>query len=89
MTDAKDPEDERVGATIKALRDAHGLKLGEMAVALGISHAYLSNIEAGRKHAPVALCQQIAKLLRVKLAAITIENYDEIRKTAEKAEVAA
>jgi transcriptional regulator with XRE-family HTH domain len=79
-----DPEDKRVGATIKALRDAHGLKLGELAVALGISHAYLSNIEAGRKHAPLATCRQIAKLLRIPLAAITIANYAEIREAAAK-----
>jgi DNA-binding XRE family transcriptional regulator len=82
MTDEKDPEDVRVGATIKALRDAHGLKAVELAVALGISSAYMSNIEAGRKHAPIAICQQIAKLFRVKLAAITIEDYEKIREPA-------
>lgn len=89
MSNAKDPENIRVGATIRALRDAHGLKLGELAVALGISHAYLSNIEAGRKAAPLALCRQVAKLLRIPLAAITVADYTEIRDAAEKAEAAA
>lgn len=89
MTDARDPEAVRVGATVKALRSAHGLKLGEMAVALGISHAYLSNIENGRKAAPLPLCRQIATLLHIPLAAITIADYAEIREAAAKAVAAA
>ena len=89
MTDARDPENIRVGATLKALRKAHELKLIEMAVALGISHAYLSNIEAGRKAAPMALCRQAAKILRVPLPAITVADYEQIREAAEKAEAAA
>jgi|HubBroStandDraft_4_1064222.scaffolds.fasta_scaffold194483_1 transcriptional regulator with XRE-family HTH domain len=89
MPDTRDPEDIRVGATIKALRDAHGLKLGELAVALDKSHAYLSNIEAGRKAAPMPLCRQIADLLRIPLAAITVADYAEIREAAEKAKAAA
>jgi transcriptional regulator with XRE-family HTH domain len=88
MTNTRDPEDVRVGATIKALRKAHELKQVEMAVALGISHAYLSNIEAGRKAAPMALCRQAAKILRVPLAAITVEGYEQIREAAEEAKAA-
>jgi len=89
MTNARDPENIRVGETMRALRKAHELKLIEMAVALGISHAYLSNIEAGRKAAPIALCRQAAKILRVPLAAITVADYEQIREAAEKAEAAA
>lgn len=89
MNAAKDPENVRVGETIRALRKAHGLKLGEMAVALGISHAYMSNIEAGRKAAPMPLCHQVAKVLRIPLAAITVADYEEIREAAEKAGAAA
>ena len=89
MADTRDPENVRVGATIRALRKAHELKLIELAVALGISHAYLSNIEAGRKAAPIALCRQAAKILRVPLAAITVADYEEIREAAEKAKAAA
>lgn len=88
MADTRDPENIRVGATIRALRKAHGLKLIEMAVALDISHAYLSNIEAGRKAAPMPLCHQAAKILRVPVAAITIADYAEIRAAAEKAAAA-
>ncbi len=89
MADTRNPENVRVGATIKALRKAHELKLIEMAVALGISHAYLSNIEAGRKAAPMALCRQAAKILRVPLAAITIADYAEISEADEKVKAAA
>jgi transcriptional regulator with XRE-family HTH domain len=85
MSEPKDPGNVRVGATLRALREAHGLKLIEMAVAVGISHPYLSNIEAGRKAAPIPVCKKAAKLFRVPLAAITIEGYDEIRAAAEKA----
>lgn len=88
MSEPKNPENVRVGATLRAFRKAHGLKLVEMAVALGISHAYLSNIEAGRKAAPMDLCKHAAKVLRVPLAAITIAGYEEIREAAEKVQAA-
>lgn len=64
------PEDVRIGATIRALTDAHGWKVGELAAALDLSHSYVSNVMAGRKKAPTQLCRQIAALLRVPLAAI-------------------
>ena len=89
MADTRDPENIRVGATIRALRKAHELKLIELAAALDISHAYLSNIEAGRKAAPMALCRQAAKILRVPLAAITVADYEDIRAAVEKAKAAA
>lgn len=89
MADTRDPENVRVGATIRALRKAHELKLIELAAALEISHAYMSNIEAGRKPASMTLCRQAAKILRVPLAAITVADYEEIREAAEKAKAAA
>lgn len=89
MSAPKDPENIRVGETLRALRKAHELKVTEMAIALGISQAYLSNIEAGRKAAPISLCRQAARILRVPLAAITIADYEEIREAAEKAKAAA
>ena len=88
MADTLEPENIRVGETIRALRKAHGLKLIEMAVALDISHAYLSNIEAGRKAAPIPLCQQAAKILRIPLAAITIADYAAISEAAAKEQAA-
>ncbi|MEV8635662.1 helix-turn-helix transcriptional regulator [Streptosporangium sp. NPDC051023] len=68
------PEDVRVGATIRALTEAHGWKVGELAAALERSHSYVSNVMAGRKHANHKLCRQIADLLRVPLAAIISGN---------------
>jgi transcriptional regulator with XRE-family HTH domain len=63
----------RVGATVKALREAHGWALGKFASKVALSHGHLANIEAGRKRLTPAKARQIADLLRVPLAAITTE----------------
>jgi transcriptional regulator with XRE-family HTH domain len=83
MSDELDPEAQRIGAAIRALRVKYGLKTGEMAVALGKSQPYISNIEIGRKRAPLSLCRDVAELFDVPLALITIDGYEEIRKAAE------
>jgi transcriptional regulator with XRE-family HTH domain len=70
-----DPEAVRRGATIRALRQANGLKIYELASAAGVSRSYLSNVEAGRKKAPPKLCLDIAGYLGVPLAAITAPGY--------------
>jgi transcriptional regulator with XRE-family HTH domain len=70
-----DPEAVRIGATIKTLREAYGVTLGELASAVGRSHSFLSNIEAGRKAAPMPMCVQIARHLGVPLAAIVSPGY--------------
>jgi transcriptional regulator with XRE-family HTH domain len=89
MTEAIDtaitPENRRVGATIRALREAHGLKVVELAIALGVSQPFISNIEAGRKRAPIPLCRQAARIFGVELAAITIADYAAIHEAAVKA----
>lgn len=61
----------RVGATIKALREAYGWKLGKFAVAVGTTHPHLSNIESGRKRCTPEMARRIADTLGVPLAAIT------------------
>jgi len=61
----------RVGATVKALREAYGWKLGKFAVAVGTTHPHLSNIEAGRKRVTPEMARRIADTLGVPLAAIT------------------
>ncbi|PZG49831.1 hypothetical protein C1I98_10975 [Spongiactinospora gelatinilytica] len=73
---APDPEDVRIGTTIRALRNALGWKLGELAAAVGRSHAYLSNIEAGRKRCPGWLARKIAEALGVPVGAIVSPGYD-------------
>lgn len=70
------PEAVRIGATIRALREALGWKLGELAKAVDRSHAFLSNIEHGRKLCPRPLCKAIADALGVPVAAIVSPGYD-------------
>lgn len=65
-----DPEDVRIGETLRALREAHGIKVGEFAIKLGISQPYLSNIEAGRKKLTPALARTAAELLNVRTLAL-------------------
>lgn len=72
----RDPEAVRIGATIRALRDALGWSVGELAIAVEKSHAYLSNIEHGRKRCPTKLCRTIADVLGVPPAAIVSPGYD-------------
>ena len=61
----------RVGATLRALREIRGWRLGDFAGELGISYAYLSNIEAGRKPLTDRLLARAAALLQVEQIAIT------------------
>lgn len=77
-TSERNPEDVRVGATIRALREAHGLTGTELARAIGVSGPLISLIESGERRAQIVHCQAIANLLSVPLAAITVRNYDRI-----------
>ena len=77
-TTAPDPENVRVGATIRALREAHGLSGTELARAIGVSGPLISLIESGDRRATMANCQAIADVFRVPLAAITVANYAQI-----------
>lgn len=74
-----DPEAVRVGATIRALRDAHGLKIVELARAVGVADSHISNVEAGRRTPSMALCRRIAETLGLPLAAITVRDYERIK----------
>lgn len=57
------PEDLRRGETLRALREGHGLRVGELAIAMGISSSYLSNLEAGRKRLSPPLAKKAADAL--------------------------
>lgn len=70
-----DPEDVRVGATIKALREAHGLSGTELARLIGVSQQLVSFIERGERHATPAVCRAVADKLGIPLAAITVRDY--------------
>lgn len=60
----------RVGMTLRTLRTTRGWKLGPFATEMGISYAYLSNIEAGRKPLPDHLLARAARLLDIEQIAI-------------------
>lgn len=69
-TPTGDAEQLRIGATLRALRLARGVRVGELAKQADISHAYLSNIEAGRKPLPAHLVKRISDLLGVRPIAL-------------------
>jgi DNA-binding transcriptional regulator YiaG len=70
-----DPEAVRLGATIKALREAYGLRTAELAEGVGISDRYLRYLEDGTKKAP----------LNIPLAAIAVPTYGDVTKTPAEA----
>lgn len=61
---------ERVGETLRTLRELRGFKPDEFASAIGISRPYLANIEAGRKKLTNILLAKAANELRVEQIAI-------------------
>lgn len=74
-----DPEMVRIGATLRAMREDKGFKLGEFANELEISYTYLSNIEAGRKRLTPQLLNRAVKVLGVRKVAIVRDGYyDEV-----------
>lgn len=74
-TDTRDPEDIRVGATIRALREAYGLTAAGLGGLIGKSEALVTAVERGERHATLAVCRDIAGKLKLPLAAITVEGY--------------
>lgn len=82
------------GPTIRLLRQAKGISLREMARKLGVSPAFLSQIEAGRQHKiPKARIVQVAEMLGVSEAyllgtakQIHPDVVDFLRETPEAAE---
>lgn len=59
------------GPTVRALREALGIKHGAFATDVLVSAGYLSNIEAGRKQPDPAVTRRIADRLGVSVDAIT------------------
>lgn len=64
------------GASVKAIREALGHKGSKFAIQCQISHAYLCNVEAGRKQPAADVAKRIADELGVPLAAITYPVLD-------------
>lgn len=66
LTEAETLERQRVGATLRRIREIRGWKLGEFASEIDISYAHLSNIEAGRRPLPDHLLARAARVLEVR-----------------------
>jgi transcriptional regulator with XRE-family HTH domain len=64
------PEQIRVGETVRALREARGLRVGDLARALGVSHSYISQIESGAKPLPARRVRDFADALGVRPGAL-------------------
>lgn len=60
-----DPDSIRVGATIKALREARGLTQEQLARRAQLSRPYLANVEVGRKRLSVRAAARVAAALAV------------------------
>lgn len=72
------PEDARIGATIRQLREDRDLSAAELGRAVGKSEAMITAIERGQRHATLATCKDIARILDVRLGVITVEGFGEI-----------
>lgn len=70
------------GDAVKAIREALGHKGSQFATQCEISHAYLSNIESGRKQPSPAVAKRLADELGVPLAAITYPVLSALAKDA-------
>lgn len=60
------------GPALAALRGAYGITQADLAAVMGISGAYLSNIEAGRKPGTMYLARLAADHIGCPLLAITV-----------------
>jgi transcriptional regulator with XRE-family HTH domain len=78
-TSVHNPDDIRIGATIKALREAYGLSRTEMGRAIGRSDKLLQKIETGERKATPEVRRAIADRLGIPLAAIALEDWEQVR----------
>jgi transcriptional regulator with XRE-family HTH domain len=78
LPDQIQPEDQRVGATLRHFRELRGFKPDPFAAAIGISRPYLANIEAGRRPLSNVLLARAAEVLRVDQIAIMIPNTEAV-----------
>lgn len=75
ITPEEESERQRIGATLRVLREARGYTPDELANEVGISRPYLANIEAGRKPLTPILTAKLAKKLDVRQVAIVRDGY--------------
>lgn len=74
-----DAELQRVGATIRQMREMRGMTQEQLSNASMLSRAYVANVEAGRKKASQKAVARIADALRVPQISIIVPELDEQR----------
>ena len=67
-----DPENVRIGATIKVLREARGMSQEQLAHVALLSRPYLANIETGRKRPSIKAVARLASALSVPQVSIMV-----------------
>lgn len=70
-------EAQRIGATLRTIRELRGFTVDELAREVGISRPYLANIEAGRKPLSDVLLAKLSNALRVRQLAIMRPDLEE------------
>lgn len=65
-----DPEDIRIGATIRQMREMRGMTQEQLSRSCILSRAYVANIEAGRKRPSTKAVARLAVALQVPQIAI-------------------
>lgn len=71
----KDPEQERVGHTLRTIRERYGYTQETFGTELGISRSYISLIESGHKRLNDRLLARCADLLEI--TPLAIKRFDE------------
>lgn len=66
-----------LGETVRAIREARGIKQNDLADEVGITHGYLSNIELDRRQPSPAIIVALARALAMPVTAITV-NLDKL-----------
>lgn len=76
----KDPETERVGITLRTIRERYGYTQETFGTELGISRSYISLIESGHKRLPDRLLARCADLLEI--TPLAIKRFDQEEQVA-------
>lgn len=71
MARSTTPDVERIGATVRRIREQQGLRVRELAEKAGLTRWTITNIEAGHVRAHGSSLGRIARALGVDLSEIT------------------
>lgn len=65
-----------IGASIRTIREQHGLSLEALAARAGISYQYLSGVETGKENFSIQVMEAISKALDLPLRTLITAAYD-------------